>query len=157
MILTMNKPLARLCAFCIAIVAIASVALIGWQTRRALVSSHSVVFGKVAVQYVTQFARENEGCWPRSWEELRSVRDPPQFDGWTSRQMVDACRDAVEIDFGADPGVLATQAASEFEAIRPKDGYELDYREAWRIDLLLDELRKHVRQRATRETPSQEP
>jgi hypothetical protein len=136
-----RKSWMRLGVSLVAILAVLTVVYLAWAARRALVASHTVVFGRVAVHYVAQYVRENEGRWPRSWDDLESVHDPPiVFERSDPAGMIATCRKRVEIDFGADPRILASQSVEQFEAIRSLDG--LDHREQWDLDVLLDTLRE---------------
>jgi hypothetical protein len=127
----------------VAVLALLTVAYLAWASRRALVASHTVAFGRVAVRYVAQYVRENEGRWPRSWDDLESLQDPPVvFERSDPAGMLETCRKRVEIDFGADPRVIASQSVRQFDSIRPLDGDGLDYRESWEIDALLDAIRE---------------
>ena len=130
----------------VAVVAILRVGYLVYASRRALVASHTTVFGRVAVHYVAQYVRENNGRWPRSWDDLKSLQSPPiVFERSDPAEMLETCRKRVEIDFGAVPHVLASQSVQEFDSIRPLNGHGLDYRESWDIDMLLNVVREFHR------------
>lgn len=133
----------RLSVSLVAATAVLVIAYLAWASHRALVASHTVAFGRVAVYYVAQYVRENDGRWPRSWDDLESLQDPPiVFERSDPAGMLETCRTRVEIDFTADPREIASQSVGQFDAIRPLKSYGLDYREQWHVDVLLDALRE---------------
>jgi hypothetical protein len=99
--------------------------------------SHAAVFGKFATDWATLYVMAHDGQWPRSWDMLRecvAAYDPK------SERMIEKVQSYIEIDFDADPQLLAAQTAEEFHAIRSLDGYGVDHREYWGVDTLIDML-----------------
>jgi len=61
--------------------------------------------------------------------------------GSNAERTIKTVQSYVEIDFRADPRVLATQTAGEFRAIRSRDGYGVDHQEYWDIPFLIETLK----------------
>jgi hypothetical protein len=122
---------------------IAGATYIGWAVRRALVVSHTAVFGRVATEWVTQYVDEHHGAWPPSWDALLDCTSPPIFPGHNPQEFLETLKSVVAIDFQAEPRQLAGQAVEQFTAIRSLDGYGVDDREYWDVSSLIQTLRKY--------------
>lgn len=69
---------------------------------------------------VAAFVKENDGAWPRSWEELQAGPQPKIFVHQDSIDY-EVVRRHVVIDFDSDPSELARQSPESFVAIRAID------------------------------------
>jgi hypothetical protein len=98
----------------------------------------AAVCGKLATDWVNQYVWIHDGEWPRSWDALRQCAADC---GSNSERTIETVQSYVEIDFLADPRVVATQTAGEFRAIRPLDGYGVDHQEYWDVPFLIETLR----------------
>src|ERR1700678_669967 len=94
---------------------------------------------RLTLEIVEEYVAQHNGAWPRSWTDLEQtsgkISEVYRMTG--GREHV---ADYVWIDFDADPGRLAKQTESEFEAIRPVGPFYPSYRVA--VPSLLEALRK---------------
>ncbi len=74
---------------------------------------------------VAQYAREHQGAWPQSWEEIEKTNPPedapPRQGTWPE------VRNHVKVNFQVDPKALVKAGPEQFSAIAPK-GSCGDYR-----------------------------
>jgi hypothetical protein len=108
-----------------------------YQAWWALRASHTMVMGRFATSLVEDFVRQHNGRWPRSWRELEFFADEHADRNWP----ISTIRNAVSIDFAAEPAILARQSPIEFTAIRPRAPCGGGYQEYWRIDSLIQTIR----------------
>lgn len=119
------------------LIVVVSLSLAGYAAYRgqqAAAQSQTMVSGRLVTDMVREFVEQHDGQWPQAWEQFPK-RDL-EFVGPAARQRI-------HVDFQADPAQLARQTKAEFTAIRPVTTVPGDYRNSWRIDSLLETLRKH--------------
>ncbi len=92
-----------------------------------------------SIEWVRLYVRDHEGAWPTSWEELASQ---PREQPATQQVPSELLQTYAEIDFSADPAVIATQSPASFTAIRPKSMDRYDDRGDDQIPQLLATLRR---------------
>lgn len=81
-----------------------------------------------------EYIQQNDGQWPRSWDDLREIRPESDFD-WVAERLT--------FDFTADPSKIATQTPDTFTAIKPDEPCYIIHD---RVQLLIDTLKKfHVK------------
>lgn len=129
-----DRVLAVLALLCL----LGGAAYLAGATRRACTVCRAAVSGRHATEWVTQYVFMHDGEWPRSWDALRRCAAD---SGCDPERMIETVQSYVEIDFRADPRVLATQTAGEFNAIRSFDGYGVDHQEYWGVPFLIETLR----------------
>jgi hypothetical protein len=107
---------------------------------------HATVF---TISLVEKFVDQN-GRWPRSWEELAHIQNPTDsavennLYHWpkTSAEL----QQRVMIDFAADPATIASQDPMQFTAIRPIGPY-YEYRDS-AVPALKATIRKALKKQA---------
>jgi hypothetical protein len=86
-----------------------------------MLDAEDEIYGMYVIPVAVQaFVEENEGAWPRSWEDLQAGPQPVIFVGQHSIDY-ERVRPKIFIDFDADPSEVARQSPSSFMAIRPID------------------------------------
>jgi hypothetical protein len=104
-----------------------------------------------AAEMVISFMKENDGRWPKGWEDLRPAFDAgkSRVGGWTFEKF----QNRIWIDWNADPNALeaaARQSGSPtFHVVAPLDGIDVEW-QGKNGDQILYE---HFRSRAVK-TPS---
>jgi len=132
-----NRILAIVAILCL----ISGAAYLARGAYRLRAVSRAAVFGRLATEWVTTYVAIHNGEWPRSWDSLREcIREYAAVSGCNEEEMIEAVQACVAIDFQADPRVVATQTVGEFDAIRSLDGYGVDHREYWQVEMLWDML-----------------
>ena len=97
-------------------VVLLGVGIVGYAAWLALTAEENLIALTTATHLVSQYIETNDGRWPKSWEDLETVSAlRPEL------QSVSRLRQFVDIDFDADPEVLAKQTPEEFRAIRQKE------------------------------------
>ena len=118
----------------VATVVIGIVAAIGvgiCAVRTALIAEENLQAFFHAHRATLEYIQQNDGEWPKSWDDLRAVRPDSDFD-WVAEH--------VDFDFNADPVQIAKQTRDTFTAIVPDQPcYIIDDR----IQVLIDVLAKH--------------
>jgi hypothetical protein len=122
----------------LAVVLVASVLVVSYQARRALVASHTMVMGKVTTQLVRDYVMQHHR-WPQSWDDLRSIQVPPPFN--QSGHFIDTAQTRVVIDFTVTLQDLETLTVEDFTAIRPRGYAHPGYKEYWEFESLLEACR----------------
>jgi hypothetical protein len=84
---------------------------------------------------------DREGKWPKSWEDLATVRTDNSRGIYSWPTDCDEIKLLVTVDFHADPRVLAKQTVEEFDAIKPI-GACYPYKQDGHIAALIDTLRR---------------
>ena len=108
---------------------------------RAEIALHAT---NVACELVTEYARQNHGAWPRSWQDLERLpvaSDRLKAFPWP--QDSQRLQQYVMIDFTVDPQLLAKQSVDDFEAIKPI-GPCFPYKHDSYVADLLNTLRKQL-------------
>lgn len=119
---------------------------------------HATLF---TICLVEQFVHDT-GRWPNSWEELRQIKFPstapsPQTreisvvriggqHGFNWPEEAANIQQCVQIDFQADPHVIANQDVAKFSAIKPIGPY-YEYRYYGFVDSLQETLRNTIQPR----------
>lgn len=85
------------------------------------------------IEACKSFVVENEGKWPRSWDDLE-----PNLDQWSGTPV----ESSVLIDFEADPTVLANQTCRLFRGIIPRTDVYRVYDDE--LTSLIDALKDQV-------------
>jgi hypothetical protein len=99
--------------------------------RTAIIAEENLQAFFNAHQATLDYIQQNDGKWPKSWEDLRAVRPESDFE-WVAEH--------VSFDFSADPKQIATQTPNTFTAIVPdKPCYFIDDE----VQQLIDVLAKH--------------
>ena len=99
--------------------------------RTALIAEENLQAFFHAHRATMEFVQQNDGRWPRSWDDLRSVRPESDFD-WVAEHL--------DFDFEADPRDIVSQTPETFSAIQPHQPcYVLDDR----IQLLIETLKSY--------------
>ncbi|MBL7042623.1 MAG: hypothetical protein ISR77_28565 [Pirellulaceae bacterium] len=129
--------------FAVLLCAAAGASYLAWSAHRALVVSHTAVFGKIATEWVTMYVDEHDGRWPRSWDALLDCRSPPVFRNHDPAETIDTLKTVVTIDFQVDSRKIASESVRQFDAIRPIDGHAVDHREYWGVATLIDTIRNY--------------
>jgi hypothetical protein len=88
---------------------------------------------------VVDYVNHSKGEWPRSWADLEKM---PKQGKWYEENIFKVAKDIVEIDFQADPNVIARQKPEDFTAIRAKKPI-YDYKTDPRISTLIETLRHY--------------
>ena len=92
----------------IAISIVGLLAYVVWTTSTAEMNFHAMRQAVIATQI---FVQDNDGQWPKSWEDLKR-NAPEDFDlDWAAQH--------VAFDFNADPDALSKQRWDTFTGIRP--------------------------------------
>jgi hypothetical protein len=88
---------------------------LGISALQAEKSLHAV---NLITAVVDRFIQQ-EGRWPTSWDELRTINaiDIPSMYSWPDDS--EAVRELVVINFDVDLTRIAAQTAEDFDAIRP--------------------------------------
>ena len=101
-----------------------------FAVRTALVAEENLQAFFHANRATLEYVQQNDGQWPKSWDDLREIRPESDFD-WVAEHLA--------FDFNADPHILATQIPDTFTAIKPDEPcYVIDDR----VQLLIDTLKK---------------
>lgn len=103
---------------------------------------------------VTQYVREHQGAWPRSWEEIEKTQvpadAPPRQGAWPE------VRAHVKVNFQVDPRRLVEAGVDQFQAISPRGPCAGDYREE--VQRLLEAIREALAgEKATQKASKGEP
>lgn len=122
---------------------VGSAGYLAWAAQRALTESHTQVFGRLATEWVTQYADQHQGRWPTEWNDLLDCQSPPVFAGQDPAETIETLKQVVTIDFQADPQALARSRVEEFTAIKPRNDRLPVYREYWGVAELLETLARH--------------
>ncbi|MCS7304755.1 MAG: hypothetical protein NZ602_06585 [Thermoguttaceae bacterium] len=87
---------------------------------------------------LTEYVRQHQGAWPRSWEEIEKTPvppdAPPRHGAWPD------VRAHVKVDFNVDPRKLLQNGPDQFYAVSPKGRCSGDYRED--VQRLLEAIRE---------------
>lgn len=125
-----------------------AVLAIGYCVYRGISDSlhaeHVLHAALITAGLLDDYVAQHNGEWPHSWTDLEHSR-PGQggiFE-WPKDSL--EMQKYVEIDFRADPRVLAKQTADEFDAIRPIGPY-YPFRDRWQIAHLMQTIREHSTQ-----------
>ena len=130
------------------VIGIVIVVVIGiYAVRTGLVAEENLQAFFHAHRATLEYVQQNDGQWPKSWDDLRSTLPESDFE-WAAEH--------VAFDFDADPLKIAAQTPDTFTAIVPeKPCYIVDDR----VQLLIDVLKRHhgIGDTATEETDETEP
>ena len=75
---------------------------------------------RTVIAATNQFVTTNGGQWPESWDDLRPLIKPSEFE---------TIRTTIDFDFNADTAVLAQQQWHDFSAITPQRPFFNRYRD----------------------------
>ncbi len=99
--------------------------------RASLIAEKNYLAFCRAQEATLEYIQQNDGQWPTSWEDLRSIRPESDFD-WVAEH--------VTFNFDADPRKIVSQTPDTFTAIVPNEPcYVVD---DW-VHLLIDTLTNH--------------
>ena len=103
---------------------------------------------------VKEYMDENEGAWPRSWEDLEKL--PPREGRWEVYPWPEGSKKVqkhVEIDFNVDIDEIETESFDlfyeKFDVIWPRGAY-FDYKRCAEVGYLYDAIRKYQRMKKIR-------
>lgn len=119
------------------------ISIAGALTRAKLGPDKQNVFVRGLFDLVGEYVKQHHGEWPRSWEDLETV---PTEGKWYHPIDFKKAQETVEIDFHADPSVIAHQMPNQFTAIRAKKPV-LDYRSDPRVSILIETIRRELEEK----------
>jgi len=99
--------------------------------RGALIAEENLQAFLHAQLATIDFVEANDGKWPKSWDDLRSMRPETNFS-WVA--------DHITYDFSADPRAITANTPENFSAIVPA---EPCFPISHRVEVLLDVLKKY--------------
>ena len=114
--------------------------------RTSLIAEENLQAFFHAHRATLEYIQQNDGQWPKSWNDLRAVRPESDFD-WVAEH--------VTFDFNADTREIAVQTPRAFTAIVPDEPcYIIDDK----VQVLIDVLAKHhgTRENATEQSDGRE-
>ncbi len=126
-----------------------AISLVVAYTRAKLGPDKQNVFVRGLFDLVGEYAKLNHGEWPRSWDDLKTV---PTEGKWYHPMDFEKASETVDIDFSADPNVIARQMPNQFTAIKAKKPV-LDYRSDPRVSVLIETIRRELEAKKTEPTP----
>jgi hypothetical protein len=129
------SPLFRRLIFGICAVLILSIAVAIGMTivaiRTALIAEANLQAFFHAYRSTLAYVEKNDGQWPGSWSDLRTIRPETDFE-WVAKH--------VKFDFAADPKTIALQTPATFTAIVPEQPcFVYDHH----VQVLIDTLKKY--------------
>lgn len=112
----MRKSLRFACVFTIVAACWFAVDAIRTADRAERCLHACIIVTDVVEQYI-----KTTGRWPSSWNELRQTVPSVMTSGGIHRWPDDIAviREFVDVDFAADPGLLAESTPESFDALRP--------------------------------------
>jgi len=117
------------------LIAVVVVIVVGvLAVRTSLVAEENLQAFFHAHRATMEYVQQNEGQWPRSWDDLREVRPESDFE-WVS--------DHLTFDFNASPQTIAAQTPDAFDAIQPNQPCYVVVDD---VQLLIDTLKKYHEQ-----------
>ncbi len=119
------------------------ISIAGALTRAKLGPDKQNIFVRGLFDLVGEYVKEHHGEWPHSWEDLKTV---PTEGKWYHPMDFEKAKETVDIDFDADPKVIAHQMPYQFEAIRAKKAV-LDYRSDPRVSILIETIRRELEEK----------
>jgi len=139
-------------------VVVAGVSGAAWCVYQSISTASHAEMALHATQEVceltSQYVREHDGRWPRSWQELEQLDSPPgKFNLFPWPEKSTDLQEFVTIDFTADPDQLANQTIDDFEAIKPIGPY-FPYKGYGEVRSLLESLRATRKANNVTEAPS---
>lgn len=115
----------------LAILVLCALGIFAYGARTALAAEENYQAFLHAKGATLEFLDQNDGRWPRSWDDLRRVQPDSDFE-WVSKH--------VTFDFDATPIELATQTPDSFTAIKPNEPCFI-FDDG--IQQLIDKLKEH--------------
>ncbi len=126
-----------------------AISLVVAYTRSKLGPDKQNVFVRGLFDLVGEYAKLHDGKWPRSWDDLKTV---PIEGKWYYPLDFEKAQETVDIDFAADPEVIARQMPNQFTAIKAKKPV-LDYRSDPRVSILIETIRRELEEQKTKPKP----
>ena len=131
-----NRFRKRMLTVCLLMAVTGSISAAAWRWSSGVDAQNHAV--RVMYAVLTDFLDQNQGRWPRDWQELRQM---PSAGHWYDPINFDVMEAEVDLDFHPDLTEMAEQSAAEFTAIRAKRPV-FDFSKDPRLIVLLSKVRE---------------
>ena len=124
----------RFCTVSACAATVCSVFAIGCRSYRESIEAEETLHAYYLVMdVVTVFVKANEGTWPKSWDELKSVSPAREHAVWAWPDDLSQIAQRVEVDFGVIPDWSEPESFSAIRQLGPRYGPD----KVWVKELLL--------------------